>query len=568
MSREDNIFHWRQLLDPLREHIGDYFGKSFTYVWIDSYESGYQNWTKTFRTDYIRIKGYDPVPWIAYYQYITNKDLETHFTAYTDNRFRSNLPELAAHPDLKTFCRDYDDVVNRLFIDNGFAVAREMLHQYGLKLYWEPYGGPFSSFEGTILCDLPVNEFWSGSGRVGKDRKMEEAIVRFNKRIYAAEALTGSPDLSKYTEDPAWLKHTVDGGYAAGYNLYFLHHWVHQPFDDKYQPAMGMGWWGTHFSRFQTWFKPGKAFFTYMARCQMMLQQGSYVPTDNYSAHRHTPEAEIFFVANQGKTVEKTYEFPVVDRVPELWNPYTGKISATAKYRQADEKTFIDLNLNVDESMIVVFPAKKTDYALLPETEVVSETAEDVTGTWYVTFYPKLDKQFSRRIETLTDLSKEDDPALKYFSGTARYVKNIRIAAADLKKNRRVVIDFGSLEDIAELEVNGKNVGVLWAAPYKADITPYIKAGNNQIALSVTNNWANRLIGDEQEPADFEWGNDAGEKGHAMKSFPDWFINDEPRPSQGRKAFNIWYYYRKDSALQPAGLMGPVRIIKQEITIK
>ncbi len=53
-----------------------------------------------------------------------------------------------------------------------------------------------------------------------------------------------------------------------------LHHWVHQPFDDKYQPGMGMGWWGTHFGRHQTWFEPGKAFFEYLARCQAMLQHG------------------------------------------------------------------------------------------------------------------------------------------------------------------------------------------------------------------------------------------------------------------------------------------------------
>ena len=86
--------------------------------------------------------------------------------------------------------------------------------------------------------------------------------------------------------------------------------------------------------------------------------------------------------------------------------------------------------------------------------------------------------------------------------------------------------------------------------------------------IAVTNNWANRLIGDEQHPADFEWGVDRGESmGRAMKAFPEWFLNGIPRPSEGRKTFNIWYYYRQDSALQPAGLVGPVRIVGQEINI-
>ncbi|MDR1373287.1 MAG: hypothetical protein LBJ17_09290 [Dysgonamonadaceae bacterium] len=563
MNREDNIYHWTQLLEPLKEHIGDYFGKSFTYIWIDSYESGDQTWTKTFRDDYIRIKGYDPVPWLAYYQAITKNELGIHFTAWESPRMESK------QPDLQIFIKDYNEVKNRLFMDNGWKVAYEMLHKYGLKLYWEPYTGPFNIYEGTALADIPVNEFWSGSGYIGKNRDMEAAVVKFNKRIFAAEALTGSPDLSAYTEDPAGLKHTADGGFAAGFNMYFLHHWVHQPFDDKYQPAEGMGWWGTHFSRHQTWFRPGKAFFLYLARCQMLMQQGTFVPTDNYSAHRRTPEADIFFVLNPNKETEETYTFPVIDRTPELWNPYSGTISRTTKWRVEGDKTVIDLNLLPDESMIVVFPFnKERRYDILPEIEVQSETETELTEPWNVTFSPKLDKQFSRKFSKLIDFSKSDDDSLKYFSGTACYEQTFRISGSDLDKNSRVMLDLGELEDIAELKINDKYVDVLWSPPYKTDITPYIQKGNNKIEILVTNNWANRLIGDEQQPADFEWGNDAGERGHAMKAFPDWFIKNEPRPSQGRKAFNIWYYYRQDSPLQPAGLFGPVKLVKQAVSYR
>jgi hypothetical protein len=562
MSREDNIYHWQQLLEPLKEHIGDYFGRSFTYIWIDSYESGEQSWTKTFREDFIRIKGYDPVPYLAYYQYVTKHELGIHFTAWESPRMR------AEEADLKIFIRDYADVVNRLFMDNGWSVAREILHSYGLKLYWEPYTGPFSLYEGTILADIPVNEFWSGSGMIWKNPEMESAVLKFNKRILAAEALTGSPDLSKYNEDPAGLKHNADGGFASGLNMYFLHHWVHQPFDDRYQPGMGMGWWGTHFSRHQTWFKPGKAFFTYLARCQMMMQQGSPVHTDDYSARRRTPEAEIFFVVNPYDKVRKTYKFPVKNLTPELWDPYAGTISKTHKWRCEGDTTIIDLDLLPDRSMVVVFPYNtERRYDILPEVEILKETATEVNGPWYVTFEPKLDSPFRRKFTKLVDFSKQDDEAIKYFAGTARYGNRIKVDAADLKANRRVTLDLGELEDIAELEINGQKAGVLWSPPYKTDITKFLKAGSNQISILVTNNWANRLIGDEQYPADFEWGNDAGEQGHAMKAFPEWFTKNQPRPEQGRKAFNVWYYYRKDSPLQPAGLFGPVKVIKQEVKI-
>jgi hypothetical protein len=148
------------------------------------------------------------------------------------------------------------------------------------------------------------------------------------------------------------------------------------------------------------------------------------------------------------------------------------------------------------------------------------------------------------------------------------------VAAGDLGANKRICLDLGELYDIAELEINGQNAGVLWAPPYKTEITPYLKPGKNRIAVYITNTWANRLIGDEQYPADFEWGREGDEKdenekgGRAMKAFPEWFLKNEQRPSKGRKTFNTWYYYRKESPLHPAGLLGPVQLVKENVKIK
>jgi hypothetical protein len=151
---------------------------------------------------------------------------------------------------------------------------------------------------------------------------------------------------------------------------------------------------------------------------------------------------------------------------------------------------------------------------------------------------------------------------VNYFAGTATYRKQIMFSAKDQGRNKRILLDLGELNDIAEVRVNGKSAGVLWYPPYSADITSLLKKGDNLLEILVTTNWANRLIGDEQEPADFEWGNDRGENlGRAMLAYPDWFINNQPRPLQGRKTFSVWYYYRKDSPLKPAGLVGPVKLV-------
>ena len=175
-----------------------------------------------------------------------------------------------------------------------------------------------------------------------------------------------------------------------------------------------------------------------------------------------------------------------------------------------------------------------------------------------------MDKPFTLDFPNLIDFSKSDNSAVKYFAGTAHYIKTINITAAELGKGKRIMLDLGTVNDIVQLTVNQKDLGVLWYPPYKIDITDALKVGNNNLDIAVTNNWANRLIGDEQEPADFTLGTNRSlkgvEVGSPLKAYPDWLIKNQPRPSKGRKAFTNWYYYKKESPLQPAGLVGPVRL--------
>ena len=186
-----------------------------------------------------------------------------------------NPPErtLGSAEQTARFDWDYRDVITMLFQENGWQPAAEMIHAAGVKFQWEPYSGPFDTVAGATVPDLPMVEFWSG--RVGSaDQRVVASARAAGKRIVGAEAFTGSPNVSQWTETPAFLKATGDAEFASGVNRLVLHHWVHQPFDDRYKPGMGMGWWGTHFGRNQTWFEPGKAFFQYLGRCQALLQRG------------------------------------------------------------------------------------------------------------------------------------------------------------------------------------------------------------------------------------------------------------------------------------------------------
>jgi hypothetical protein len=134
-----------------------------------------------------------------------------------------------------------------------------------------------------------------------------------------------------------------------------------------------------------------------------------------------------------------------------------------------------------------------------------------------------------------------------------------------LPKQSKVYLDLGAVNYLATVTVNGNRVGVLWTSPWRIDIGNAVKIGANEIEIAVTNVWANRLIGDEQEPPDLMWkeGDPRFKSGQFLGEFPDWFLKHQKRPSQGRYTFTTWNYFTRDSPLSPSGLMGPVRILTE-----
>jgi hypothetical protein len=66
----------------------------------------------------------------------------------------------------------------------------------------------------------------------------------------------------------------------------------------------------------------------------------------------------------------------------------------------------------------------------------------------------------------------------------------------------KTLLDLGVVADIAEVSINGKSLGVLWKPPYRVDVTDALRAGRNEIVVKVTNQWTNRIMGDQLLPAD------------------------------------------------------------------
>lgn len=558
MSREAVAFHFQHVLSEMKKHLGDQLGKGLTTLYCDSYEAGTPTWTPKMREEFKSRRGYELTPWLP----------------VLAGRVVGSDKETAA------FKNDFHRTIEDLYRDCYWATPRALAHDAGLKFNAEPYVGPWEIDEVVEFLDTPTVEFWTHKGKYSPAslEPVVKSAHRLGDQLIAAESFTSSPEEARWTAHPAWLKPIGDAAFCAGVNRINVHHFVQQPWDEKYRPGNVMGQWGIHLSRYQTWWKPGKAWLAYLWRCQSLLQRGRFVEAspatsakvtsadeglELHSIHRRDGETEIYFVANVAwKAGNAEISLPVVGKQPELWDPVTDTVHKLRQFSQ-DGETRVKLEFAETQSYFIVFReplhggARAAD---APPDFPALKLDKELMGAWKVQFDPRWGGRESAEFTELMDWTKHEDAEIRYYSGTATYRKEFDAGAVSV--GRRTWLDLGVVNHIAEVRLNGKDLGVLWTAPWRVEITATLRSGKNVLEIEVTNVWANRLIGDEQYPADVKWepGDPKFKAGYYLKEFPDWFLKNEPRPTKDRLTFTTWNYFEKDAPLVPSGLTGPVRL--------
>jgi hypothetical protein len=177
-----------------------------------------------------------------------------------------------------------------------------------------------------------------------------------------------------------------------------------------------------------------------------------------------------------------------------------------------------------------------------------------IEGPWEVRFAPGWGAPDFVAFEKLISWSEHGDPGVRYFSGVATYSKTFSISPDLPSKQSGIYLDLGGVAVIADVKLNGKDLGTLWKAPYRVDVTGALKPGENALEVKVANLWVNRQIGDELLPEDSERNGNG-----TLKAWPAWLAEDKPSPP-GRYTFTSWRLWNKDSPLQPSGLLGPVTL--------
>ena len=574
MSQESVTFFMNHIIMEIKKHLGDLIGTGFTYVHFDSYEAGIPTWTAKMSEEFSKRRGYDLTPFLA--------------------TFAKRI--IGSKEETDKFQTDFNATIFDLYEEIYYPTVQHMLHEAGLDFSCEPYGGPWHEEDVIPKIDRVMTEFTTSNATAYQYslESFTKALRKSGKNIFGCEAFTGPLKVSQWSETPEWLKPMGDAIFCAGVNHLVLHQFPQQSWDDCYSPGIVMGRWGTHFNRTQTWWNPGKAMVKYWQRCQALLLWGSIAnqpdafkvisqsekKAEIQAIHRSDGKADVFFIANTARVEAKTTcSFAVAGKQPELWDPLTTTMCDLPEYEIKDGATIIPMEFAPAQSFFVVFrkdikqlnkiasntPAQS---GLPTHNFPILKLGSEISGRWEVRFDPRWGgPKKPVNFASLVDWTKRPEPGIKYFSGTATYYKTFDCSQSLLDKD--LFLDLGIVHCIARVKLNRKDLGVVWCAPWRIKIpAKLIKVAGNILEIEITNVWANRLIGDEQEPEDCEWIKAPKDNAFYLKEFPDWFLKGQPRPSSGRFCFTTWNYFTKDSPLISSGLLGPVRIMLKESLLK
>jgi hypothetical protein len=223
--------------------------------------------------------------------------------------------------------------------------------------------------------------------------------------------------------------------------------------------------------------------------------------------HRQTKAEDIYFVSNSYETVQDfTAVFRVSgNKVPEIWDAETGLIQRKVEYEKTENGISMELVMEPLASRFIIFKTKTTgkNDAGLPydlqfglKREKKKTEPVDISTGWEVRFDTNWGGPETYRMDTLKNWAEVEDEGVKYYSGTATYSRYFNVQADALQSGASAYVMFEDIQEMARVSINGNDCGTVWLPPYKANITKWLKPGNNIITVQVVNTWNNRIVGD------------------------------------------------------------------------
>jgi hypothetical protein len=246
--------------------------------------------------------------------------------------------------------------------------------------------------------------------------------------------------------------------------------------------------------------------------------------------HRGDGQADMYFVANREmKAVDVDCTFRVAGKQPELFDPLTGERRALPQFVEHGGRTVVPMHFEAAQSFFVIFRNPLAS-PIATRNFPAFKPALELSGSWTVNFDPAWGGPEQVLFNSLDDWSRRPEPGIKYYSGKAIYRKTFDLPDQTVASGQKCVLDLGKVKNLARVRLNGHDLGVVWCAPWRVEVTGVIVGGINHLEIEVANLWPNRLIGDLS------------------------------LPEGQRHTWTTVNPFTKDSPLLPSGLLGPVTL--------
>lgn len=225
-------------------------------------------------------------------------------------------------------------------------------------------------------------------------------------------------------------------------------------------------------------------------------------PSDVGFVRRKLKDADLYFIANTSNhPVHAGASFASNHRAAAWIDPDSGRVSPAALPAQLDLAPY--------ESRVLVLSDDAHAGGDIAPSGALADLV-DLSHDWTLSFPGTV---AATQLPTLR--SWTEDASTRYFSGVARYAKDVELSADQLRA-RRLVLDFGEgtplsatpkvpagmramldspVREAAQVYVNGKRAGAVWHPPYALDVTGLLHAGRNHIEVQVGNLGLNALAG-------------------------------------------------------------------------
>jgi len=240
-----------------------------------------------------------------------------------------------------------------------------------------------------------------------------------------------------------------------------------------------------------------------------------------------------YFISHTGATtLDGWIPLAVSTAAVAIMDPLSGTIGLAQLRTGTDGQAEVYLQLEPGGSVMLRAFDRPVTGAPWPYRRPAGAPVE-LRGNWSVTFLaggPVLPASF--RTDTLVSWTERGDEETRVVAGTARYA--IRFDAPGEASS--YLLDLGRVAESARVRLNGQELGILFARPFRVETGPLRPTGN-ELEIEVTNLSANRI-------------RDLDVRRVPWKVFEDInFVGIDYKPFDA----SGW-------PLAPSGLLGPVRL--------